>query len=111
MKNKGSDVNWLVNKGVQARTDDSERFHMHNKFAIVDGIFLVTGSFNWTQQAGSSNQENLLVIDHPYYLEKYTAEFNRLWIEFEGNQVLKQEQKAAATIQNAYRGKKQRQRR
>jgi phosphatidylserine/phosphatidylglycerophosphate/cardiolipin synthase-like enzyme len=49
MANKGSDVNWLVDNGVQARTDNSERFHMHNKFAIVDGIFLVTGSFNWTQ--------------------------------------------------------------
>lgn len=106
IKNKGSDVNYLVNNGVQARTDASERNHMHNKFAVVDGIFLITGSFNWTGQAGSSNQENILVVDNPYYLEKYTAEFNKLWIEFSDQEVEKQEHKAAVSIQKAYRGKK-----
>lgn len=46
--NKGSDINFLVNKGIPARTDDAEKFHMHNKFVIVDDKFLITGSFNWT---------------------------------------------------------------
>ena len=52
---------------------------MHNKFMLVDEAFLLTGSFNWTFQAGSNNQENLLVVDHPYYIDKYVAEFNNLW--------------------------------
>ena len=68
---------------------------MHNKFMIVDGTFLMTGSFNWTFQAGAHNQENLLVVDHPFYIEKYTVEFNSLWDEFESNQVAKSEQAAA----------------
>jgi phosphatidylserine/phosphatidylglycerophosphate/cardiolipin synthase-like enzyme len=46
---------------------------------IVDSLFLITGSFNWTFQAGKSNQENLVVIDGKYYIDKYNQEFNKLW--------------------------------
>lgn len=55
MENQGSDVHWLANQGVPVRTDDNAQFHMHNKFAVVDDTFLITGSFNWTVQAGKSN--------------------------------------------------------
>ena len=60
---------------------------MHNKFVIVDEAFVMTGSFNWTYQAAKSNQENLLVVDNEYYIEKYTTEFERLWKSFELNKV------------------------
>jgi len=33
---------------------------MHNKFAIIDKLILVTGSFNWTASAVYGNQENCL---------------------------------------------------
>ena len=82
---------------------------MHNKFVIIDDTFLITGSFNWTVQAGKSNQENILVVDHPYYIEKYTTEFENLWKQFAGNVVKGEEEEldhAARTIQNAYRNKK-----
>ena len=72
MKNKGNDCQHLANVGIPVRTDDSEQYHMHNKFMIMDTDFLLTGSFNWTFQAGANNQENLLVVDHPFYIEKYT---------------------------------------
>ena len=52
---------------------------MHNKFMIVDQTFLVTGSFNWTFQAGKSNQENVIVVDGSYYIDKYHKEFSKLW--------------------------------
>jgi mitochondrial cardiolipin hydrolase len=74
---------------------------MHNKFAIVDSTFLITGSFNWTVQAGKSNQENILIVDHPYYIEKYETEFESLWKQFASQTVEVQaaeEEKAAATI-------------
>ena len=105
MSNQGSDVSWLATQGVPVRTDDNPSFHMHNKFAIIDDTHLITGSFNWTVQAGKSNQENILVVDHPYYIEKYNAEFEGLWRQFEKNAVnskLSQEEKevqAATTIQ------------
>ncbi len=97
MKNKGNDSQTLANAGVPVRTDDHEQHHMHNKFMLVDSVFLLTGSFNWTFQAGNSNQENLLVVDHPFYIERYNTEFEKLWKQFAPNEVASQE-KAAATI-------------
>ena len=85
MTNKGNDCKELANHGIPVRTDSETQYHMHNKFMIVDGAFVMTGSFNWTFQAGSHNQENLLVVDHPFYIEKYTEEFNGLWDEFASN--------------------------
>ena len=108
MNNKGNDCQALADAGIPVRSDDAEQYHMHNKFMIVDGVFLLTGSFNWTFQAGKSNQENLLVVDHPFYLERYTAEFEKLWTQFAPNEVQAQE-RAAATIQKAYRNKQARQ--
>lgn len=97
LKNKGNDCQALADAGIPVRTDDDERAHMHNKFMVVDRAFLLTGSFNWTFQAGSSNQENLLVVDHPFYIERYYREFQNLWTQFAPNEVASQE-KAAKTI-------------
>lgn len=105
MTNKGSDIQKLADAGIPVRTDDAPTFHMHNKFMIVDDLFLLTGSFNWTFQAGSSNQENLLVVDHPYYIEKYTAEYEKLWDQFNRNEVERKQQAAAKVIQKNYRSK------
>ena len=57
-------------------------------------------------QAGLNNQENLLVVDNPYYIEKYNAEFEKLWTNFATNTVEAKQHQAASTIQNAYRNKK-----
>ena len=55
MENQGSDIKWLAGQGVQCRVDSASQFHMHNKFVVIDDTFLITGSFNWTVQAGKSN--------------------------------------------------------
>ena len=82
MKNGGADAQWLANRGIPVRTDLEPSYHMHDKFAVVDGEFVITGSFNWTYAAGSHNQENVCVVDAQFYTQKYTAEFNRLWGQF-----------------------------
>lgn len=71
MKGKGADTQRMADGGIPCRTDSEEQYHMHNKFMIVDKKFLVTGSFNWTFQAGKSNQENVVVLDGDYYIDKY----------------------------------------
>lgn len=48
MSNKGSDINYLADNGVPVRTDGERAYHMHNKFVVVDDLYLITGSFNWT---------------------------------------------------------------
>jgi phosphatidylserine/phosphatidylglycerophosphate/cardiolipin synthase-like enzyme len=55
MKGIGADAQRCADKGIEVRTDDAPNYHMHNKFMVVDSKFLVTGSFNWTFQAGSHN--------------------------------------------------------
>lgn len=90
-KAKGSDINYLASKGVEVRTDSDERVHMHDKFVVVDNEFVMTGSFNWTVQAAKSNQENILVTDHPYYVHEYKEEFKKLWAQFAENEVEQEE--------------------
>jgi phosphatidylserine/phosphatidylglycerophosphate/cardiolipin synthase-like enzyme len=113
MQQIGSDVHWLSEQGVPVRTDDQPSFHMHNKFVVIDDSHVITGSFNWTVAAGKSNQENILVVDHPYYIEKYNTEFERLWKQFAKMDVKCEEHsearqnEAASTIQKSWRGKKQ----
>ena len=68
MKGKGADAKRCSDEGIPTRTDNHEQYHMHNKYMIVDSLYLVTGSFNWTFQAGKSNQENVIVVDGPYYI-------------------------------------------
>ncbi len=39
-----------------------ENANMHNKFAVIDGEIIITGSYNWTRNAEVLNDENLLII-------------------------------------------------
>ncbi|XKE83199.1 phospholipase D-like domain-containing protein [Stutzerimonas chloritidismutans] len=54
-------------------------------FALFDGRLLLNGSFSCTRSATTSNEENLLVIDHPQLLADYGREFESLWARFADN--------------------------
>ena len=73
----GSDADGLRRAGVSVRTDRTSD-HMHHKFAVVDGTWLVNGSFNWTRSAGH-NHENVHVTNAKGVVDLYQAEFGRLW--------------------------------
>jgi phosphatidylserine/phosphatidylglycerophosphate/cardiolipin synthase-like enzyme len=51
---------------------------MHNKFAVIDGNLVITGSYNWTDGATNKNDENMLIISSPEIAQKYDAEFEEL---------------------------------
>ncbi|EJK5562221.1 phospholipase D family protein, partial [Salmonella enterica] len=59
--NKYTAVTYLANQGVPVRLD-SQYAIMHNKFMVVDGNTVQTGSFNYTASAVSRNAENVLLI-------------------------------------------------
>jgi cardiolipin hydrolase len=115
MQQKGSDVHWLSEQGIPVRVDDRPDAHMHNKFMIIDDTHVITGSFNWTVTAGNANQENLLVVDNQYYIQKYNTEFEKLWKQFVSTEVNCDEDKieknkqnaAATTIQRGWASQKQ----
>jgi phosphatidylserine/phosphatidylglycerophosphate/cardiolipin synthase-like enzyme len=48
---------------------------LHDKIAVVDGRWVITGSFNWTTSAENRNRENVLVLDCPALAEAFEAEW------------------------------------
>ena len=50
---------------------------LHDKFLVIDGTFVLTGSFNWTSNASAKNDENFVVLDDQ--APRFEAEFDRLW--------------------------------
>ncbi|MDN5200133.1 phospholipase D-like domain-containing protein [Fulvivirgaceae bacterium BMA10] len=75
---KGSDIHWLYEKGIDIRIDNTDN-HMHHKFAVIDKKILLTGSYNWTRSAAKYNQENLLVTNDAKAVKQYQTEFDKLW--------------------------------
>ena len=56
---------------------------MHNKFAVIDGKEVITGSYNWTASAEKLNYENLLIIKSQKLADVYEKYFN--WMYSIGN--------------------------
>ena len=62
---------------------DRTPYHMHHKFAIVDGGLLLNGSYNWTRGAATSNEENFIISDDKTLVAAFSAAFNKLWDDVE----------------------------
>ncbi len=75
---KGSEYERLRNAGIEVRLDKNTDL-MHNKFMIVDGKIVATGSFNWSKHAHEKNDENLLIIYSEELAQKYREEFLEIW--------------------------------
>lgn len=58
-----------------------QRGIMHDKFTVVDGKRLETGSFNYTYAAGNSNQENQIYLSTPSIVSRFNARFEQMWKE------------------------------
>jgi phosphatidylserine/phosphatidylglycerophosphate/cardiolipin synthase-like enzyme len=78
----GADVWPLAQAGVQATMDNNVHAHMHNKYCLIDSQVLITGSFNWTSQAVTTNQENLIILQDAQFVREYQANFDELWALF-----------------------------
>jgi cardiolipin hydrolase len=74
----GSDIDRLRRSGIPVRVDRTSA-HMHHKFALFDGHYLLTGSYNWTRSACELNEENVLVTSDPRLYAAYSAQFEALW--------------------------------
>ncbi len=66
--------------GMEARQDGNP-FRLHHKVIIIDDQTVITGSFNISQNAVESNDENLLIITDRDLAAEYIAEFDRRWAE------------------------------
>lgn len=64
------------------RWDYSYAKQMHNKYMIVDGKKLITGSYNLSDNAEHNTFENMLVLEGAPYadlIQKYEQSFASLW--------------------------------
>jgi phosphatidylserine/phosphatidylglycerophosphate/cardiolipin synthase-like enzyme len=52
---------------------------MHNKFIVIDGEKIMTGSYNYSRNADERNDENLIFILDAILAGEYAAEFNEIW--------------------------------
>ena len=77
-KSKYSQYADLTSAGINVRLGNNA-YEMHDKLAIIDGHIVITGSFNWTQDANQNNDENLLVLDNPSLATRYEQEFQVVW--------------------------------
>lgn len=96
VKKKGVDVRMVVDKGqstgsrsqtdelmtaqVSIRIGNSAKI-MHDKYCIVDGLVLETGSFNYTMSATIYNTENQIYITDKNVIKRYQDNFEKLWNE------------------------------
>lgn len=78
MRDAGSQIKELARCGIDVKVDNS-RYHMHNKFGIIDSRIAFTGSYNWTYTAKLHNQENLLLTTNFTIVHRFVDEFAMLW--------------------------------
>lgn len=74
----GSDIPKFLAAKIPLLVDRTP-FHMHHKFAILDGARLLTGSYNWTRGAAEQNMENLVETADPVLLAAFQREFDAIW--------------------------------
>lgn len=68
----------LEYQGADVKFDNNPQ-NMHNKVFIIDEKTVITGSFNPSENADSSNDENILIIEDKNIAQKYLDEFNYIW--------------------------------
>lgn len=67
-------------EGVPVRQDGNPNT-FHHKVIVLDGKTVLTGSFNFSNNADRSNDENVVIIENPKIASLYLQEFERRWQE------------------------------
>ncbi len=82
-ENTGSETPYSeYGKMKQAKLDvwqDGNPYLMHHKVFVIDGKTVIFGSFNFTANADTDNDENLLIVDDASLAQQFEAEFARVY--------------------------------
>ncbi len=74
------EIQELKQAGVEVLGDRREGL-MHDKFVIIDGLQVWTGSMNFTTGGGYLDNNNLLRVRSTKLAEDYTHEFEQMFVE------------------------------
>lgn len=72
---------YIFDSGVEFRwrLGRTEKGALHDKFAILDGQILETGSFNWTANASLNSFENIIFVSDTGAVKAYEAVYEELY--------------------------------
>ena len=73
MKSKATEFSFIKNL-------NSATSIMHNKFCVIDYNRVITGSYNWTENA-KNNNENIVIIDDNAVATEYAIEFRKIKLD------------------------------
>lgn len=75
-KEEHTDLHFFLEQGL-VPVIDSHHAIAHNKVMVLDSRTVITGSFNFTNQAENENAENMLIIKgHPELVGSYRKDFS-----------------------------------
>ena len=69
----------LEQAGVPLIDDQRESGLMHNKFVVIDRVWVWTGSWNMTENGTYRNNNNAVLVASPGLAENYAAEFEEMF--------------------------------
>ncbi|MBQ9336772.1 MAG: DUF1669 domain-containing protein [Lentisphaeria bacterium] len=76
-KNKASRDEYLQKIGAQVYYSPNRKGKMHHKVFIIDGRTVITGSYNFSKNAETKNDENILILYSERIAALYTEEMDR----------------------------------
>ena len=74
----GIDFQELVNAGGELYLSAYNNGIVHHKYCIIDGVYVLSGSYNYTYYAEYINYENLLTIKSEAVASKYAENFENV---------------------------------
>ncbi|MBC6478531.1 MAG: hypothetical protein GDA56_12870 [Hormoscilla sp. GM7CHS1pb] len=77
---KYSELPGFFCEGISVRQDGNSRT-FHHKVIVLDKKTVITGSFNFSNNANKSNDENVVIVENPQIASLYLQEFDRRWQE------------------------------
>ncbi len=80
--NLGREYEYLLENGMDARLDINPRA-MHHKVILIDERIAVIGSYNFSNNAKTRNDENTLIVHSSEISTLDMEEFERVWREAE----------------------------
>ncbi|MFN8674663.1 MAG: phospholipase D-like domain-containing protein [Candidatus Sericytochromatia bacterium] len=72
-----STFRFLFSKGVQVMTDGNQAL-MHSKTMIIDDKVVINGSYNFSKNAETNNNEDILIISSTSLAKNFIEEYNKV---------------------------------
>ena len=72
-----SEYGKMKKDGLAVYTDGNP-WVMHHKVIVIDDHITIFGSFNFSDNAAHSNDENLLIVDNAEIAKAFKAEYDRV---------------------------------